>query len=68
MKGKTYETTIKGVKYTYWADFMLRGMVARNEETKEEMVIKFSGYFNNDLTARKAIANAFPLIVLENKI
>ena len=61
MKGTIYNTTIKGTKYSYWADYILRGMVARNEETGEQMIIKLSGYINKDLTARKAIADAFML-------
>lgn len=61
MKGTICNTTIKGTKYSYWADFILRCTVARNEETGEEKTISYSGYIKNDLTVRKAIANAFCL-------
>lgn len=55
------ETTVQGVRYLVWADFMMRGMFAQNTETGEVKKIKGSGYISNDLTARKAIAAAFGL-------
>lgn len=55
------ETTVQGVRYLVWADFMLRGMRAQNTETGEIRVIKRGGYITKDLTARKAIAAAFNL-------
>lgn len=61
MNGKIYTTTIKGSGYTYWADFIMRATYAKCEATGEVKMIKGSGYLNNDLTARKAIACAFGL-------
>lgn len=55
------ETTVQGVRYLVWADFMLRGMRAQNAETGEVRTIKRGGYVSKDLTARKAIAAAFGL-------
>ena len=54
------KTTVQGQIYTYWADFIKRGMYAQNE-AGEIRKIKGSGYLNNDLTIRKAIATAFGL-------
>ena len=54
------KTTVQGQTYTYWADFIRRGMYAQNE-SGEVREIKGSGYLNNDLTIRKAIAAAFGL-------
>lgn len=54
------KTAVQGQTYTYWADFIKRGMYAQNE-AGEIRKIKGSGYLNNDLTIRKAIAAAFGL-------
>lgn len=61
MISKIYTTSIKGVKYTYWADFIERATYAKNEETNENKIIKSSGYIKNDLSVRKAIAVVFDL-------
>lgn len=61
MKGQIYTTTVNGSEYTYWADFIMRGMYAKCEATGETKMVKSSGYIKNDLTARKAIADAFGL-------
>lgn len=61
MKGQIYNTTVNGSAYTYWADFIMRGMYAKCEATGETRMIKGSGYIKNDLTARKAIAAVFGL-------
>lgn len=47
--------------FEYWGDTFDRCTYARNCETKEIKVIKHSGYLTNDLSVRKAIANAFGL-------
>lgn len=61
MKGQICTTTINSSEYTYWADFIMRGMYAKCESTGETKMIKSSGYIKNDLTVRKAIAAAFGL-------
>lgn len=54
-------TTVQNVMFEYWGDTFDRCTYARNCETKEIKVIKHSGYLTNDLSVRKAIANAFGL-------
>lgn len=61
MKGQIYTTTVNGTEYTYWADFIMRSMYAKCKSTGVVKLIKGSGYLKNDLTARKAIADAFGL-------
>lgn len=53
--------TVAGNKFAIFSDFALRGMIAKNETTGEEKVIKTGGYISNDLAIRKAVANAFQL-------
>lgn len=60
MTGKICETSIKGEIFTYWADFIKRCTYAKNS-SGEVKAISYSGYINNDLTVRKAIAHAFGL-------
>lgn len=67
MKSKSKHTTVAGIKFTYCADFILRGMVATNEETGEEKIIIKHGYASTDLTIRKAIANTFELSTFRTK-
>ena len=55
------KTSIKGVEYLVWDNYMTRSTVAQNVETGEIKVIKYHGYIGNDLTARKAIASCFHL-------
>lgn len=54
------KTTIKGKTFIYWADFIMRCTYAKNS-SGEIKAISSSGYINNDLTVRKAIACAFNL-------
>ena len=67
MRNKCKTTTVAGIKFTYCADFILRGMVATNEETGEEKVIIHSGYATKELTIRKAIADVFGLPTFRTK-
>ena len=55
------KTTVQGQTYIYWADFIRRSMYAQNK-AGEMRKIKGSGYLNNDLSIRKAIAAAFGLV------
>lgn len=61
MKGTVRTTTIKGVVYEVWSDFIDRATYAKNTETNEVKRIHSSGYIKNDLTVRKAIALVFKL-------
>lgn len=61
MTGTIKNTTVQGVTYEVWADFIKRGEFAKNVETGEVKQIKYHGYISNDLTIRKAIASAFGL-------
>lgn len=54
-------TTVNGIKFEVWSDFVARATFARNTETGEEKPISNSGYIHNDLTVRKAIAFRFQL-------
>lgn len=60
MTSKIGKTTVMGKKYEVWGDFILRAMVARNEDG-EEKIIRRGGYLTNDLSIRKAIASSFGL-------
>lgn len=60
MTSKVMKTTVNGKKYEVWGDFILRAMVARNEDG-EEKIIRRGGYLTNDLSIRKAIASSFGL-------
>lgn len=61
LKGLTYNTSIKGDEFIYFSDFGYRGTFATNVATGETKQISFNGYIHNDLTVRKAIAQAFNL-------
>lgn len=61
MTGTIRTTTVKGITYKVWCDFILRGTLAENTETGEAKMISKGGYITNDLTIRKAIAAAFQL-------
>ena len=54
-------TTVNGITFEYWGDFVRRATMARNTETGEIKAISSSGYISNDLTVRKAIALVFHL-------
>ena len=53
--------TVNGEQYEVWSDFIKRGTLAKCVKTNGVKVIKTSGYISNELTIRKAIANAFGL-------
>lgn len=55
----TRTTTVNGITYEVWSDFIERGTFAKNLETRETKQIKWNGYIHNDLTVRKAIAQQF---------
>ena len=59
MSGTIRNTTVQGVAYEVWSDFIKRATFAKNTETGETKCICGGGYVSNDLTVRKAIAGAF---------
>ena len=61
MKGTVRETTVSGIAFDVWSDFIKRATFAMNKETGEIKMIRESGYITNDLTVRKAIAIFFKL-------
>lgn len=61
MKGQVRTTTVNGIAFEFWSDFIARGTFARNTETGEVKQISGSGYISKDLTARKEIAIRFGL-------
>lgn len=52
-------TTVEGIVYEVYSDFIARATYAKNVETGETKVIKANGYIGKDLTVRKAIALCF---------
>lgn len=61
MTGTIRTTTVNGVVYEVWSDFIARATFAKNTETGEIKMVSSSGYISNDLTVRKAIAIVFQL-------
>lgn len=61
MKSNIRTTTVEGTTYTVWSDIIMRATFAENAATGEVKPISSSGYINNDLTVRKAIASRFGL-------
>lgn len=62
MKGETRTTTVHGIHFEVWSDFIARATFAKCCVTGEVKAISSSGYIKNDLTVRKAIAAAFNLL------
>lgn len=60
MKGTIKNITVGGKVYKVWSDFIARGTFAENENGEVKQ-IKSSGYLNNELSIRKAIAVFFGL-------
>lgn len=61
MTGTIRITTINGITFEVWSDFMVRGTFAKNTQTGETKKIQGSGYIHKDLTVRKAIALVFQM-------
>lgn len=61
MTGTINTTTVNGIRFEFWSDFIMRATFAKNLETGEIKEIHGSGYIHKDLTARKAISYAFHL-------
>lgn len=60
MKGTVKNITVGGKAFKVWSDFVARATFAENENGEVKR-IKSSGYLNNELTIRKAIAVFFGL-------
>lgn len=60
MKGNVTMHQVNGKQYKVWGDFIKRGCFAEDENGTVKQ-ISYSGYINNDLTVRKAIARTFGL-------
>ena len=60
MTGTIRTTTVGGKAYKVWSDFIARATFAENEDGEVKKLCD-SGYIHNDLTVRKAIANAWHL-------
>lgn len=58
MKSKTTIHTVAGCIYEVWSDYIARATFAQDQDGIIKR-ISSSGYIRNDLTVRKAIANAF---------
>ena len=59
MKSSIRMTTVDGKKFRVWADYIIRGMCAEDEQGNIKKIC--GGYLNNDLAIRKAIAAAYGL-------
>lgn len=59
MTGTIKTTTVMGVTYEVWSDFIKRATFAKNIDTQEIKKIHGSGYLKNDLSIRKAISMAY---------
>ena len=60
MTGTIKNITVGGKVYKVWSDFRMRATYAENENGEVKR-IKSSGYLNNELSIRKAIAICFGL-------
>jgi len=60
-------TTVAGIEFSIFSDFTLRGMLAVNNTTGEELIIKQNGYLSSELSIRKAIAIRFNLPTFRTK-
>ena len=67
MKISRGKTTVAGIEFEVFSDFVLRGMIAVNTITGEERIIKRNGYLGNDLSIRKAVAASFKLSSFRTK-
>lgn len=56
----TRTAIVNGDEYLVWGDFIRRGTMAQDKDGNVKQ-ISYSGYINNDLTVRKAIANTWNL-------
>jgi hypothetical protein len=54
-------TTVNGIDFEVYSDFIARGTFATNKQTGETKQIQGNGYIHNDLTVRKAIALIYHL-------
>ena len=55
--GTPMATTVQGITFVVYSDFIKRATMAYNTETEEISPIHTSGYLSNDLSIRKAIAS-----------
>ena len=60
MKSNMRIVTVNGKTYRVWADYIIRGMCAEDENGKNKK-IHGNGYLSNELSIRKAIAACFGL-------
>jgi hypothetical protein len=61
MKSNVKTTTVQGLSFRVWSDFIARATYAENTETGEVKALSSSGYLSADLSIRKAIAIRFGL-------
>lgn len=61
MKSNIKATTVMGIEFEVYSDFMKKGTYATNKATGETKCIAGGSYLRNDLTIRKAIACMFRL-------
>ena len=60
MKSNMRTITVNGKTYRVWADYIIRGMCAEDENGNIKK-IHGNGYLSNELSIRKAIAASFGL-------
>jgi len=54
-------TTVNGIDFEVYSDFIARATFAINKQNGETKKIRGNGYIHNDVTVRKAIALVFDL-------
>ena len=54
-------TTVSGIEFEVYSDFIALGTFATNKQTGETKQIQGNGYIHKDLTVRKAISQVFNL-------
>ncbi len=60
MKSSMRTVTVNGKTFRVWADFIIRGMCAEDENGNIKKIYG-GGYLNNELSIRKAIAASYKL-------
>lgn len=58
---RAVKVTVSDTNFLVWGDFIHRGTIAYNTETKEAQWIREGGYLTNELSIRRAISITFGL-------
>lgn len=64
---RAVKVTVSDTNFLVWGDFIHRGTIAYNTETKEAQWIREGGYLTNELSIRRAISITFGLPLYRTK-